>query len=264
MVGFIVPVDARATEENHWSDYISTEELLSNISGLPANHILVILDSCHSGMALGRKFTTSRGDTRYEEDLSRKVSRKVIASAQGDQQAADGGPFEGHSLFTGYMIQGLTTRKAAVEGASLVTASQLGLYTQREVGVFESSRQTPMFGVFDSVDDGGELVIHLGAGANTEAGGAHVANGTAGLTSLESSEVAKIRSDRSYWRDDSTLKNFPAGRSGALKLCDSGDNWGCEEAAKSFRTGLGGGTDYSRAIDLARQACEADVYKRQG
>ncbi len=45
-VGFIVPVDARAPGANeHWSDYLNVEELLRTISGLPAGHILVILDS---------------------------------------------------------------------------------------------------------------------------------------------------------------------------------------------------------------------------
>ncbi len=110
--GFIVPVDARAPGANeHWSDYLNVEELLRTISGLPAGHILVILDSCHSGMALGRNFSTSRDDTRFQKDMLVKVSRKVIASAQGDQLAADRGPLAGHSLFTGLMIQGLTDGK---------------------------------------------------------------------------------------------------------------------------------------------------------
>ena len=58
-VGFIVPVDAHRGADNHWSDYLNVEELLRTISTLPAGHILVILDSCHSGMALGSKFSTS-------------------------------------------------------------------------------------------------------------------------------------------------------------------------------------------------------------
>ena len=55
--GFIVPVDARAPgKDEHWSDYLKIEDLLHAIDSLPASHILVILDSCHSGMALGSKF----------------------------------------------------------------------------------------------------------------------------------------------------------------------------------------------------------------
>ena len=257
-VGFIVPVDAHRDADNRWSDYLNVEELLRTISTLPAGHILVILDSCHSGMALGSKFSTARDDTRFQQDMLRKVSRKVISSAQGDQQAADQGPLPDHSLFTGLMIQGLTTGQADAYGKGLVTSSQLGAYAQHEVGIAEGSKQTPLFGSFD-LDEGGELIIHLGAGPSTAAEGANPATT---LTKYETNEVARMRQEGSdkanpYWSDDDSLKNFPAARSAALKLCDGGDGWGCAEAAISFASGLGGGTDYPRAINLAQQACNA-------
>jgi TPR repeat protein len=258
-VGFIVPFEARAPGVNeHWSDYLNIEELLRNIGSLPAAHILVIFDSCHSGMALGNKFITSRADTRFERDMLRKVSRKVIASAEGDQLAADTGPLAGHSLFTGLLIQGLTTGKADSFEQGFITATQLGAYAQHEVGLAEGSRQTPLFGAFD-LDAGGELIIPLGAGAaaSTTAAGADPAST---LTRLERNEIARLKKDgRGYWQDNDPLKNFPAARSGTLKLCDGGDTWGCEEAARSFRLGLGGDMDYTRAVELARQACAAHL-----
>jgi TPR repeat protein len=256
-VGFLVPFEARAPGANeHWSDYLNIEELLRKVSTLPSEHILVILDSCHSGMALGSKFTTSRADTRFQQDMLRKVSRKVITSAQCDQLAADTGPLAGHSLFTGLMMQGLTTGKADSFAQGFITSTQLGAYAQHEVGVQEGSKQTPLFGGFD-LDGGGELIIPLGAG--TAAAGSS-SKQTATLTPLESSEIAKLRKDeRRYWQDDDPLKNFPAARSATVKLCESGDGWGCAQAADSFRKGLGGGMDYTRAIELARQGCQASV-----
>jgi uncharacterized caspase-like protein len=149
-VGFIVPVDGRPLgASEHWSDYLNVEERLRTISSLPAAHILVVLDSCHSGMALGRKFSTSRDDARFQKDMLVKVSRKVIASAQGDQLAADSGPLPNHSLFTGLMIKGLTDGKADSYGEGFVTSSQLGAYAQHEVAVAAGSKQTPRFGSFD-------------------------------------------------------------------------------------------------------------------
>jgi TPR repeat protein len=257
-VGFLVPFEARAPGTNeHWSDYLNIEELLRKISSLPPQHILVILDSCHSGMALGSKFTTSRADTRFQQDMLRKVSRKVITSAQGDQLAADSGPLSGHSLFTGLMMQGLMSGKADSFGQGFITSTQLGAYTQHEVGVQEGSRQTPLFGGFD-LDGGGELIIPLGSGA---AGAANSpGKQTAALTPLESAEIAKLKKeDRGYWQDDDPLKNFPAARSATVKLCESGDGWGCAQAADSLRKGLGGGMDYARAVELARKGCQANV-----
>lgn len=241
--GFIVPVDARAPGANeHWSDYLKIEELLHTIDSLPPSHILVILDSCHSGMALGNKFMTSRADTRFERDMLVKVSRKVIASAQGDQLASDSGPLPNHSLFTGLMIQGLTNGKADSYGEGFVTSSQLGAFAQHEVAVAAGSKQTPLFGAFDD-DRGGELVIHMGSGAQPAA--ADGANPAAAFTKYETLELDRLKKEGNrYWQNDDPLKNFPAARSVALKLCDAGDDsvkyWGCEQAARSFRSGLGG------------------------
>jgi len=255
--GFLVPYEARAPGAvEYWSDYLNIEEFLRKVSSLRSEHILVILDSCHSGMALGSKFTTSRGDTRFEGDVRRKVARKVITSAQGDQLAADSGPLPGHSLFTGLMMQGLTSGKADSFKEKYITSTQLGAYTQHEVGVQEGSKQTPLFGSFD-LDGGGELIIPMGAGAAPPATSGKQA---VALTSLESDEIAKIRKDdRRYWQEDDPLKNFPAARSATMKLCTTGDGWACAQAADSFRKGLGGGMDYAQAVALARKGCEARV-----
>jgi hypothetical protein len=122
----------------------------------------------HGAWRWGASSSTSRDDTRFQRDMLVKVSRKVIASAQGDQLAADSGPLPNHSLFTGLMIQGLTSGKADSYGEGFVTSSQLGAYAQHEVAVAAGSKQTPLFGAFDD-DQGGELVIHMGAGAQPAA-----------------------------------------------------------------------------------------------
>jgi hypothetical protein len=224
--GFLVPFEAHAPAINEkWSDYINIEELLRKISSLPSEHILVILDSCHSGMALGSKFTTSRGDTRFEQDVTKKVSRKLITSAQGDQLAADTGPLAGHSLFTGLMMQGLMTGNADTFHQGFITSTQLGAYTQHAVGMQEGSRQTPLFGSFD-LDGGGELLIPLGAGVGAVPPVGNSATEPSVLTTREISEIAKLKqNDRHYWQDDDPQKNFPAARSATVKLCDIGDGW---------------------------------------
>ena len=157
-VGFLVPFEADGPAAERWSTYLDVDEFLREVSSLPARHILVILDSCHSGLALGQSFGGSRGAERYSQDMGGNVARKVIASAQGKQTASDHGPIPGHSLFTGLMMQGLM--KGEVDGyhQGFFTASQLGLYVQVKVGAFEGSRQTPMFGHFYR-DNDGELVL---------------------------------------------------------------------------------------------------------
>lgn len=160
--GFIIPVEARRmhASKEHWSDYVEIDPLLKSAGKLPARHILVILDSCHSGLALGEAMIVFRDAVRYENDLSSRVSRKIITSARREQLALDSGPIEGHSLFTGTLIDSMNWGKADLDGNDLVTSSELGLFVQSTVGQASESKQTPDFGSFYH-DDRGEMVIYL-------------------------------------------------------------------------------------------------------
>nr|MDZ8021764.1 caspase family protein [Nostoc sp. SerVER01] len=159
--GFVVPVDARRpNSKEYWGDYIRISHWLQEIAELPARHILVILDSCHSGFALGEAAKSFRDTVRFHKDISSRRSRKVITSAQREQPALDGGPIPGHSLFTGTLINGFNWGVADLDGNGLITSSELGLFIQQKVGQASESAQTPDFGSFYH-DDRGEMVISL-------------------------------------------------------------------------------------------------------
>jgi Caspase domain len=159
--GFIVPVKARKPDpKEYWNDYIEMGSLLNAIAKLPARHILVIIDSCHSGFALGEAMTILRDVVQYEKDLSHRISRKVITSAHREQPACDGGLIPGHSLFAATIIDGFNWGKADLDGNGMITSSELGLFVQQKVGQESRRRQTPDFGSFH-LDDRGEMVISL-------------------------------------------------------------------------------------------------------
>jgi len=158
--GFVVPVDSPADHEKAWSSYISLKGLLDAVSVLHARHVLIVLDSCHSGFAVGSSMSTFRGSDRYEAVLSSRVSRRIITSARRDQLASDNGPIEGHSLFTGTLIEGLDSGRADMDGDGLITSSEIGLYLQQAVGRSTNSRQVPDFGSFQ-LDDRGEMVLSI-------------------------------------------------------------------------------------------------------
>ena len=90
--GYIIPIEARLPQpREYWGDYLRLNHWLEEIAELPARHILVILDACHSGFALGKAMTSFRDSVSYKKDLSNKISRKVITSARREQPALDGG-----------------------------------------------------------------------------------------------------------------------------------------------------------------------------
>jgi uncharacterized caspase-like protein len=171
--GFLVPHDVSKPVAQAQSQYVGVGQLVERLSDLPATHVLLILDSCKSGLALtsseGLKAELSEAEmSQVIDDMVRNRSRLVVTSAGANQPAADGGgPLTGHSLFTGYLIEGL---QRAVEGTApadslptergrLVTR-ELFDYVQDRV-VAREARQTPTFGAFRGSDDGlrGQLVL---------------------------------------------------------------------------------------------------------
>jgi hypothetical protein len=158
--GYLVPAPAR---RDKFGDLLPLDAFLDDVAQLPARHVLVILDACHSGFALGQAVQCTRSAVAYRDDLASRPSRRVITSARPDQLALDNGPVAGHSLFTGTLVEGFNWGRADLDGNGLVTASELGLYLQQQVGQaaeLRQSRQTPDFGSF-GLDEHGELVISL-------------------------------------------------------------------------------------------------------
>ncbi len=159
--GYLIPVGGAAPDQRKFSTYLRLDAFLEDIASLPAMHILVILDACHSGFALGESVQVLRGGTqRYSDDLSKRMSRRVIASAMSDQPALDNGPVSGHSLFTGTLVEALAHGKADNDNKGFVTSSEMALYVQKQVATWSNSQQTPDFGSFE-LDNRGELVISL-------------------------------------------------------------------------------------------------------
>ena len=158
--GYLVPVDAPAGADQRWSAYLPLDDFLSSVNVLSAKHILVILDACYSGFALGGEVDRFRGVDEFKHELNSKVSRRVITSARRNQLASDSGPLPNHSLFTGNLVDGLSWGKIDLDGNNLISSSEIGLYLQQSVGQASNSRQTPDFGAF-GVDDRGELIISL-------------------------------------------------------------------------------------------------------
>jgi uncharacterized caspase-like protein len=164
--GYLIPVDGDRPD-GRAATWLRLDTLLSDVARLPARHILVILDACHSGIVLGSVIKwrggadAARGDSL--DALHRRQSRRVITSALGDQRAMDSGPIQGHSLFTGCLIEGLTGGLAR-EGRREATGSELGLYIQQRVTGYTGSQQTPDFGTLE-LDHRGELVFAIGADA---------------------------------------------------------------------------------------------------
>jgi hypothetical protein len=164
--GYLIPADAR---RGRLADWIRLDGFLDDVSGLPARHVLVILDACKSGIALSSKFKFKGGETPASvAELRSRVSRRVITSALHDQKAVDGGSGSGHSLFGEAMIEAIRGRQADKDGDGFIKSADLHSYLQDMVSSGAKKlyglRQTPDYGQLPG-DGSGDLVLSLQEGA---------------------------------------------------------------------------------------------------
>jgi hypothetical protein len=164
--GYVIPFDAATSGPRAASTWLRLDTWLSDVARLPPRHILVMLDACHSGIALGPLYRWRDGDapTLALDALRARRSRRIITSALDDQRAMDGGPVPGHSLFTGCLLECLST--GLIEpGRALVTGMEIAQYVQRRVTSYPQSAQTPDYGAFE-LDNRGDLVVSLASQAS--------------------------------------------------------------------------------------------------
>ena len=74
--------------------------------GIRANKTLLLLDTCHAGLAAvaGRADDADKGSI---ERLSRLTGRAILAASSSDQMALEG--YQGHGVFTYAVLDALST-----------------------------------------------------------------------------------------------------------------------------------------------------------
>jgi len=152
-LGYIIPVDADLT--NYEGSAISMTNFQDISEAIPAKHLLFIMDSCYSGLALTRGGGVLPSQN-YLNEISRRQAREMFTAGGADQQVADNGP-NGHSVFTWTLLQGLDGR-ADLNGDGVITASELATYVAPAVSAL--SHQTPAFGNLPGTE-GGDFIFDL-------------------------------------------------------------------------------------------------------
>lgn len=146
-----LPVDARRDNNVKW---ISADDVTTNIKGISAKHILIISDSCYSGMIPregGLRLTPlERG--RYLQKMIDGKSRILISSGGNEPVADEGGT--GHSVFARALLRGFEQVRNDV-----FTAEELFYQFIRE-SVAGKSDQTPQYSpIRNSGHDSGDFVF---------------------------------------------------------------------------------------------------------
>lgn len=146
-IGYLVPHDADMLD---FSTFIRWDEFTRNSELVRAKHILFIMDACYGGLALTRSI--GPGGVRFLKDMMLRHSRQVLTAGKADEVVADsGGPLPNHSVFTGYLLEGIRGKAATEHG--VITAAGLMAYVYNRVATDKNSNQTPHYGHFDGDGD---------------------------------------------------------------------------------------------------------------
>ena len=112
------------------------DELPGILARIPAERVVLLLDTSYSGMAGGRTFAppNARPRTLSDQFLERfaKSRGRLVITASGPDEVALEPADLGHGLFTYYLLEGLSG-KADRNGDGIVTVSELYPYVEDQV-----------------------------------------------------------------------------------------------------------------------------------
>ena len=140
--GFLLPADGALDD---LSTLIRWDDLTRNADLIAAKHMLFIMDACYGGLAVNR--FVPPGSMRFLRDMLTRYSRQVLAAGKANQVVSDsGGPREGHSIFTGHLLDAF--EGAASKQENVLTAAGVIADVYDRVAKDQDSKQTPHYGSF--------------------------------------------------------------------------------------------------------------------
>ena len=112
------------------------EEMQGLVARIPAERVVLLLDTSYSGAAGGRTFVPPNARPRslsdqFLERLTKSRGRLVITASGANEVALEPADL-GHGLFTYYLLEGLSG-KADRNGDGIVTVSELYPYVEDQV-----------------------------------------------------------------------------------------------------------------------------------
>lgn len=140
--GYWIPIDGREDDPASW---VSTDIINDFIGVMAAKHVLVIADSCYSGVLSGSAIRPIPADAK-EEDLlfvSRVKARTVLTSG-GLQPILDEGG-NNHSVFAQAFLTALNQNDSLVEGYRLYQdVSQMVTQRSMVLGLMQTPQYTAL------------------------------------------------------------------------------------------------------------------------
>jgi hypothetical protein len=158
-LGYIVPSDGTLDESKYYVNNIPMSTIKEISQTISAKHIFYVMDCCYGGLLLrsGEKEMEPEKNADYSflKSLANWRVRQVLTAGGKGQPVIDGG-LDGHSVFTGRLIQGLKG-DADVNQDGFITAEEINFFVRQRVHLdvrdivrghptYQEIEQTPQYG----------------------------------------------------------------------------------------------------------------------
>lgn len=147
-VGYLATTDCWRDTPNKCIRLDEIGKIVDN-AGHHGRHILVLLDSCSSGLGI-----TNKDSGFLEQDMVFKKGTIMFTAGLENQRAQMVAGLQS-SVFTFYLSEGLKG-SADMTGDGVITASELLIYVRYNVAKYTNGMQTPMMG---RISGSGEMVF---------------------------------------------------------------------------------------------------------
>ena len=150
--GYWLPIDADPVKKYTW---ISNSTILDELGAIDARHILLVIDSCFSGLFAEKRLRLEDGLKSNQRELleqKNQLKSRWVMTAGGDEPVYDAEKGE-NSLFVKYFLNALESVTTPITAMQLFDGS-----IKSNVGL--NSKQVPTYTQIQNVDSrGGEFIF---------------------------------------------------------------------------------------------------------
>lgn len=157
---FWLPVDADPKNDSNW---ISSDDLTRKIGPMRAKHVLIVADSCYSGVLTRSSISQAKPGATDEErnewlkTVASKKSRHLLSSG-GRAPVMDGGGGK-HSVFAAVFIEALTVNDDVLDGKHLGEAVSMRVLKKSKDMKFGEGQLPDYRPIRFADNDGGEFLF---------------------------------------------------------------------------------------------------------
>ena len=243
--GYLVPYEGT----DSYATLLSMNQVRDLSSVLSqAKHQLFILDACFGGLlGVSRSSTVDPRTPNYIEEITKRRARQVLTAGGANQRVVDGGA-DGHSLFTGQLLnalQGVGDRN----GDGYITFTELASYMQVAASAYN---QTPGISELSGHEQGDFVFVTLNR-KPTSRTSASLRESQTGLSRSQDTDVYQLLK---YGKHFFMQKNYTEARELFSQAAELGNAEAMVFLAKMDWEGWGGEPYPDKAIEWLRAAGE--------